>query len=92
MRQEQNNADFKDRKEMVKPHFGPEEPEPEIFYDKKAQEVNDVKTNLLQQIQDRKEVKSYRLQIKKIQDERAKMRNEMLIQQDQEALTNHDIA
>ena len=57
---------MKDRKEMVKPHFGPEDPEPAIFYDKKAQEIKDVKTNLLMQIQDRKEIKKYKLQIKKI--------------------------
>jgi len=51
---------------MVKPHFGPEDPEPAIFMTKKAHEIAEVKTDLLQQIQDRKEIKNLKLEIKKI--------------------------
>lgn len=65
-RLEQDEADLKDRQAMVKPHFGPEDPEPAIFTTKKAQEISGVKTDLLQQIQDRKEIKNLKLEIKKI--------------------------
>jgi hypothetical protein len=66
MKLEQDEADLKDRQAMVKPHFGPEDPEPAIFTTKKAQEIVGVKTDLLQQIQDRKEIKNLKFEIKKI--------------------------
>lgn len=64
---------------LFKPHFGPENPDPSILNNKKAYDVNLLRSNLDQQVNERQDLKQSQLKLKRIQDEKAKLMNNMTI-------------
>jgi hypothetical protein len=77
-------------KAFIKPHFGPEDPDPHVIHELAKKRAVDVAEVINKQIKDNNERRDLSKKVQLLEEVRAAKINELVVQHEDEIATEHD--